>query len=198
MARIRQIQTGRRGRHPASVVSHAAPARAHPRRSRQIGSIPYTLWCASTSETITSLGGRAPPSQNMRMPYAGFRWPGATRGSPAPAPSSSQRRRSAPRHAYSCRPRLLYPLVQRLARAPDLRHDRHHRRPPAYLWRKLVGRLACHRPFLSGVVASDKPGAVQPPGIRQLVNFKDRCLGTVLIRFSRALPPPVARSRKCQ
>src|SRR5690554_6470549 len=40
-------------------------------------------------DTITSLGGRAPPVRNMRKPFAESRWRGGAPGSPAPAPSAA-------------------------------------------------------------------------------------------------------------
>src|SRR6056297_610106 len=55
-------------------------------RTFQIGLTPCASRCASMKPTITSTGGRVPPSQNMPTPCAGSRSPGATPGSPAPAP----------------------------------------------------------------------------------------------------------------
>ena len=52
----------------------------------QIGSTPWSSRYASTKLIMASIGGRAPPGQNTRWPCAGSRWPGAARGSPAPAP----------------------------------------------------------------------------------------------------------------
>ena len=90
-------------------------------------------------------------------------------------PLALVRRRTRPDAAVALR--LLHPLVQRLRRAADLARNRDDRRPArrmlalviqhhphragADLRRKLVRRLACHRSTLSGVGASDKPGAVQ-------------------------------------
>ena len=64
------------------------PSPSGSNRWRLDGSAPYASRCASMKPTITSTGGRAPPSQNTLTRCAGSRSPGAALGSRAPAPSS--------------------------------------------------------------------------------------------------------------
>jgi hypothetical protein len=102
--------------------------------------------------------------------------------------------------------------VQRLRRAADLLDDRHHGRPAgrmiafmvkhhpyrpiAHLRRKLVRRFARHGPFLSGVGASSRPGAVH---IYQSLFVQGRGALrrelTACLRCGRALRMPRARTR---
>ena len=48
------------------------------------------------------MGGRAPPGQNMRMPYAVSHWLGVARGSHVPVPSSYQPNWSERQPANHC------------------------------------------------------------------------------------------------
>ena len=47
----------------------------------QIGSTPCSSRCSSMNDTITSVGGRAPPERNTQMPSEGSRWLGGARDS---------------------------------------------------------------------------------------------------------------------
>jgi hypothetical protein len=87
---------------------------------------------------------------------------------------------------------FLDPLIERLWRAADLRGYRYNCRPPrrvlglvvqnhphctgADLSRKLVCRFACHGSILSGVGASDQPGAVQLWGLSRRTRAIDHLL----------------------
>lgn len=99
------------------------------RRPQQIGSTPYTSRSASMNGTITSLVGRASPSQKYALALR--RIPLACRNSrsSAPAPSSRRQHRSASRRGTTVNLGPLHPLVQRLAGKSHLRRVRDHRRP---------------------------------------------------------------------
>jgi hypothetical protein len=95
---------------------------------------------------MTWTGGRAPPSQNKRLPCAGSRWTAEARG------SSFQRlqllghvgRNAGPLPAIDFG--LLAPVMQRLRRAADLGRNGGYRRPA----RRVLAGVIQNHPNRSG------------------------------------------------
>ena len=104
----------RRQRAPDPLVAPCARSRSTGRSAAalQIGSTPYASRCSSMNDTITSVGGRAPPGRNTPTPCAGSRWPASAHGSPARAPSAAHARRSSARRAALVALGLPDPLPQ--------------------------------------------------------------------------------------
>ena len=89
----------------------------------QIGSTPYVARWSSTNWTITSLGGRAPPGQNMRRPSARSHSRVSIRDCRVPVPSGAGARRSSKpprwpvsRSAWRTQFRSVSPVQAELAR----------------------------------------------------------------------------------
>lgn len=132
-------------------------------------------------DTITSTGGRAPSSQNTRRLCGGSRSPGATRGSPAQAPSfgpsndppdhliASRTTRTVGDISRNTRPLaavdfcLLHPLIQRMRGTADLRGDRHDRLPAGTVlavrhWARSNGASMAHLPSTRRTARSQTSG----------------------------------------